>query len=536
MATALKIADPVSRRRFLGALGASTLGAQPRKPNFLVILADDMGFSDAGCFGGDVDTPHLDSLARGGVRFSQAYSTARCMPSRGALLSGFYSQQSGLEQSRTARPAHWVRFLPRQLADQGYRCYHSGKWHISQAMPVRDAGFHHSYFLGDQDRFFNPTRHHLDDEPLPAVKPDSGYYATTEIGSRAAGFLERHERDHAKDPFFLYLAFTSPHFPLHALREDIERFRGRYLEGWDRVRQARWRRARQMGLVNCAPAAPEPETWPFWNTAAAELERRIGPGEVARAVPWNTLTKEQQRFQATKMAIHAAMIHRMDHEIGGMIGRLKAMGEFDNTVILFFSDNGASAEQLIRGDGHDAAADPGSWRSHLCLGPGWSSAANSPFRLHKSWIHEGGISSPMIAHWPAGVRDRGKIRSAPCHLIDVLPTLADLAGTKPRAGDGAPVYPGRSLAPALARDAAIERDNLFFHHMDNRGLREGRWKAVSATKVDGNKSGGPGEWELYDLEKDRGETANLASRHPDRLRAMAARWERLETEFTAWPK
>ncbi len=525
MATVPNIANPITRRGFLGA--AAGAAQKTKKPNFLVILADDMGFSDARCFGGDIDTPNLDRLAKGGLRFSQAYSTARCMPSRGALLSGFYSQQSGLEQSRGARPASWVRFIPQQLAGQGYRSYHSGKWHISATMPVKGAGFDHSYYLGDQDRFFSPSRHHLDDEPLPAPKPDSGYYATTEIGSRAAGWLDRHHKENPRDPFFLYLAFTSPHFPLHALSEDVARFKDRYVDGWDKVREARWKRARQMGLVNCTPAALEAETWPPWNLASEELQRQIGPGEVTRAVPWSTLTAEQRRFQATKMAIHAAMVYRMDREIGRVLEGLQAQGALDDTLILFFSDNGASAEQLIRADGHDKAAEPGSWRSHLCLGPGWSSAANSPFRLHKSWIHEGGISSPMIAHWPAGIRDEGKIRDTPCHLVDVLPTLLDLAGGRASGGDGAPVYPGRSLAPALARDVEIEREYLFFHHLNNRGLREGKWKAVSA---------GAGEWELYDLARDRGETTNLAAKERARLNAMAERWSKLETEFTGWRK
>ncbi|MEZ5400348.1 MAG: sulfatase-like hydrolase/transferase [Bryobacteraceae bacterium] len=501
-----------------------------------MILADDLGYSDPGCFGGDLETPNLDRLARGGLRFSQAYSTARCMPSRGALLSGFYSQQSGLEQNRNARPAPWVRFLPQQLGPLGYRCYHSGKWHISATMPVAGAGFHHSYFLGDQDRFFSPARHHLDDQPLPQPKPDSGYYATSEIGARARGWLDLHAREHAGDPFFLYMAFTSPHFPLQALAEDIERFRDKFLKGWDRVRDERWRRARRMGLVNCRPAKLEPETWPFWNVAQDDLARRIGEGEVGRAVPWESLNETQRRFQAMKMAIHAAMAYRMDVEIGKVLDRLGAMGALDNTLILFFSDNGASAEQLIRADGHDPSAAPGSWRSHLCLGPGWSSAANSPFRLHKSWIHEGGISSPTIAHWPAGIGAKGVIRHTPCHLIDVLPTFVDAAGGKPMGGEGAPAYPGRSLLPAFARDGAVRRDYLFFHHMDNRGLREGRWKAVSAGRVDGNRSAGVGEWELYDLERDRGETTNLAAKHPDRTRAMAARWEKLEAEFTGWRK
>lgn len=521
----------LSRRAFLAGASALRAAQSPprpqRRPNLVFILADDMGFSDAGCYGGEIDTPNLDTLARGGLRFTQAYSTARCMPSRGCLMTGYYSQQSGLEQSAKAKAAPWVKFLPQYLAPQGYRCYHSGKWHISQAMPLRDTGFHHSYFLGDQDRFFSPTRHHLDDQPLPPVKPTDGYYATQAIGSRAVGWLEDHRRHHAEEPFFLYLAFTAPHFPLHALAEDIARFRERYLAtGWDSVRESRWKRLQKLGIVNCRPAPLEPETWPAWNLAAEELSSKIGPGEVARAVPWKSLTLEQREFQATKMAIHAAMVYRMDVEIGRVLGQLRAMNAFDDTVVFFASDNGASAEQLIRADLHDAASTPGAWNSHLCLGPGWSSAANSPFRLHKSWVHEGGISSPFIVHWPAGIQARGELRRTPCHFVDVVPTLADLAGVASlSAHPGAPPLPGRSLRPAFAANRAIPRDFLFFHHIGNRALRQGDWKLVAA--------GEKGPWELYNLARDRGETRNLAASEPARATAMASEWNRLQTEFVA---
>jgi len=504
-------------------------GAEPRRPNILLILADDMGFSDAGCFGGEIDTPNLDGLARRGIRFSQAYSTARCMPSRGCLLSGFYSQQSGLEQRGNAKAAPWVRFLPQYLKPQGYRTYHSGKWHIGGAMPLRDTGFDRSYYLGDQDRFFSPTRHFLDDRQLEPVKPGDGYYATTAIADRAVEWLQSHQRDHSSKPFFLYTAFTAPHFPLHGLAPDIERFQDRYRQGWDVVREQRWQRARKMGIVNCRPAPLEPGVWPPWNTSDADLARRIGAGEVMRAVPWKSLTPEQKQFQSTKMAIHAAMVYRMDAEIGRLLGQLRAMNAMRDTVIVFLSDNGASAEMLIRADGHDAAAAPGSARSHLCLGPGWSSAANSPFRLHKSWNHEGGISSPMIVHWPAGISGGGGLRRTPCHFIDILPTFVDLAGGgKAESKPGSPPLPGRSLVPALARDNTIPRENLFFHHLDNRALRVGDWKVVSA--------GPKGPWELYDLKTDRGETTNLAEKHPDRLAEMTRQWEKLETEFVAQSK
>jgi arylsulfatase len=414
----------------------------------------------------------------------------------------------------------WTRFIPHRLKPLGYRSYHSGKWHI-RFRPVHGAGFDHSYLLQDQNRFFTPAAHFLDDERLPAVKESDGYYATIAIADHAVKWLKGHAAEQRDDPFFLYLAFTSPHFPLHALREDIERYRDRFSEGWDTARERRWQRMRRMGLINCGLAALEPDMRPAWNTADKELMAQIGPGEVLHAAPWSSLTPEQKRFQRIKMAIHAAMITRMDREIGRVLEQLKAMDAFRDTVIVFLSDNGASSEQLIRADGHDAAAPPGSARSHLCLGPGWSSAANAPFRLHKSWVHEGGISSPMIVHWPAGIAERGKLRHNPCHFVDVLPTLMDLAGGSPTRE--MPAMSGRTLVPALTKDGAAPREFIYFHHSNNRALRAGDWKLVAAGKV--------GPWELYDLRTDRCEQKNLAQAQPERVKELAALWQRCEDGF-----
>jgi arylsulfatase A-like enzyme len=506
----------LSRRAFLSASGAA-LAAPGRRPNLIVILADDMGFSDVGAFGGEIETPHLDGLAKNGLRFSQMYSAARCMPSRGILMTGYYAQQSGFEQAANVKPPKWIRYTPQYLSEAGYRCYHSGKWHVP-APPVAGAGFHQSYFLSDQNRFFSPTAHALNDKPLPPVKREDGFYATTAIADHALNFLRAHQKERNAEPYFLYLAFTSPHFPLHALQPDIDRFRGKYDTGWDQLRQARWERATQRGVVNCKPAPLEPEVWPTWNTKAEELEKQVGPEEVARAVPWNTLTPKQKEFQSLKMAIHAAMVYRMDAEIGRLLEQVKTMGSMEDTCIVFLSDNGASAEQLIRADGHVTGSVPGSADSHLGLGPGWSSAANSPFRMHKSWVHEGGISSPCIVHWPRGIKDRGKVRHTPAHFIDVLPTLVDIAG------GAKPPTLGKSLKPAFAKDRIIERDALFFHHLENRALRVGDWKIVT---------NGSGPWELYNIRTDRGETTNLATRDPARAAAMAAVWERMNKEFGA---
>lgn len=509
----------MNRREFLAAL-------QPikTKPNFLIILADDMGYSDARCYGGDIDTPNLDHLANNGLRFTQGYSTARCGPSRSCLLTGHYAQQTACDVMTPGLVPDWTTFAPQHLKHQGYRSYHSGKWHI-RFKPNEAAGFDQSYALLDQNSFFAPRASSLDGEALPKGKLSDGFYGTTAIGNYAVKFLEGHARNNASDPFFLYLPFTAPHFPLHALQEDIDKYKDRFSEGWDEARKQRYNRMKRMGLIHCPLAPMETGIWPDWNLASEDITKRFGVGEVARAVPWNTLTKEQKSFQRTKMAIHAAMIDCMDQQIGRVLNQLRAMNAYDNTAIVFVSDNGASAEQMIRGDGHDPKAAPGSALTHLCLGPGWSTAANTPFRLHKSWVHEGGISSPWIMHWPKGISDKGKLRHTPCHLVDLVPTMLDLAGASPRGilPTSAPALSGKSLAPALAKNTTIERDFLYFHHNKNRAIRVGDHKLVAI--------GEKGPWELYNLAKDRAEQTNLAEKQRRLAIDMANRWQQAEDSF-----
>jgi len=514
------------RRKFLrltaGAFAASLLHSAPaRKPNLVVILADDMGYSDARCYGGEVDTPNLDKLAAGGLRFTQAYSTARCGPSRSCLLSGQYAQQTASDTMTPGKIPNYVRFIPEYLKPLGYRTYHTGKWHMKHVPGERGVGFDHSYTMLDEVRFFTQNRHELDGETLP--KPEPGYYSTTAIADYGARFLKEHAREHAAAPFFLYVAFHSPHFPLQAPQEDIEKYRDRFSEGWDVARERKWQRMRRMDLINCSLAPLEPNMWTRWNTRDEELIARIGPGEVTRAVPWSTLTPDQKKLQRTKMAIHAAMITRMDIETGKLLRQLEAMGALDDTVVMFLSDNGSSSEQIIRGDGHDSSAPLGSAQTHLCLGPGWSSCSNAPFRLHKSWVNEGGIASPLILHWPKGIKDRGKLRHDPCHFVDVLPTLVDLAGGKPIAPSG-PGLAGRSIVPAFTRDAAVSRDFLYFNHNHNRAIRVGDWKLIA--------TGDSGPWELYDLAKDRSEQKDLSAAQPERARQLAARWKESDDDFT----
>lgn len=508
-----------------GIAGGPAMAAGP--PNFLIILADDMGFSDLGCYGGEIATPNLDALASGGLRFTQFYNTARCWPTRACILTGYYAQQIHMDPPKGRLP-RWARTLPQYLKPAGYRCYHSGKWHVLGApRPVADGGFDRSYWFEDWDRYFTPGKHFRDDAQLPQVGSGEGYYATTAFADEMIGFLKEHEEKHGGRPFLAYLAFVAPHFPLHALQEDIARYRGRYREGWDALRETRWRRAQELGIVNCGLAEREPGFSPRY--FKPEIMGRLGPGESRHPVAWSDLSEDQRELQATKMAIHAAMVDRMDREIGRVIAQVRAMRALEDTVIFFLSDNGADATLLIRGDGHDPAAAPGSAGSYLCLGPGFASASNAPFRRYKVWAHEAGVSTPLIVHWSRGIRARGELRRDIGHVIDFVPTLLELSGAEAGAewqGERAPPLPGRSLVPAFAGDGMLAREYLFFHHEGNRAIRRGDWKLVSARESDD-------AWELYDLSDDRCEARDLASGHADLVRELAALWERCDARFRA---
>ena len=503
------------------ALLAGTVTAAT-KPNVLIILADDLGFSDIGCYGSEIATPNLDGLAKNGLRFTQCYNTARCWPTRSALITGYYPQQIRMDPPRGRLP-DWTRTLPQRLKPLGYRSYHSGKWHVNGApKPVADGGFDRSYDLEDHNRNFNPKQILEDDKPLPPVAKDSGYYTSTAFADHAIRCLKEHSEQYAGQPFFSYLAFTVPHFPLQAPAEDIARYRDLYLKGWDAVREQRWQKQRELGLLTCGLSAVERQLGPPY-PFPRDLEL-LGTNEVNRPLPWSDLTPGQRAFQAAKMSIHAAMIDRMDREIGRVLTQLRAMGAMENTLIIFASDNGASAELMVRGDGQDPQAAPGSAGTFLCLGPGWSGTANTPFRRHKTWVHEGGIATPLVVQWPLGISARNELRHDVCHVIDFVPTLLELAGADPALPAGAPPYPGLSLTPAFAKDGAVTRDNVFFHHDGNRALRMGDYKLVSARQDQD-------AWELYDLASDRGEQHNLAAAQPERVRNMADRWQALSDQY-----
>jgi arylsulfatase len=499
------------------------------RPNLVFILADDLGFSDIGCYGSEIQTPNLDKLAADGLRFTQFYNTARCWPSRAALLTGYYPQQIHRDAlpelpggSQGVRQA-WAKLLPQRLQSAGYRSYHSGKWHVDG--PVLAGGFSRSLNVRNDGNFFTAKGNFLDDQPVEPAVDESGYYTTIATVDHAISCLQEHRTNYSETPFFQYIAFIAPHFPLHALPEDIARYRDRYLDGWEALREERYARQRSLGLVNSPLSALERDTGPPYHFPDAF--EKLGPGEVNRPLPWEELTAEQRHFQATKMSIHAAMVDRMDQEIGRYVAALREAGLLENTLICFASDNGASAEIMVRHGGHDPAAAPGSAASYLCLGPGFSSAANTPFRRHKTWVHEGGISTPLVVHWPKGIAGKGQLRTTPAHLIDFVPTALELAGLPATPTDADPAVPpfaGRSLVSAFAADVTIERDCLWWLHEGNRAVRVGNWKLTAARDQ---------PWELFDLVQDRAEQRDLAGSHPQQVRELETIWQNQADQFTA---
>jgi arylsulfatase A-like enzyme len=515
---------------FLGTLfTAHCLYAAPatKPPNFVIFLADDMGFSDPGCYGGDISTPNLDALAAHGIRYTQFYNTARCWPTRAALLTGYYAQQVGfdvlpdVDSSRGHKRPPWAHLLSEYLRPLGYRNYHSGKWHLDSS-PLK-CGFDRSYALLDYDHNFSPKNHTLDDQPLPPVQIGEGYYSAVAIADRAIEFMKEHQQQHAGQPFFTYVAFTVPHFPLQAPPEDIARYKGRYNVGWDTIRHDRWQRIEKMLHLPGELSEIEPTIGTPYRSEPAL--KTLGPVEVWKETPWIELPAEKQAFQARKMEVHAAMVTCMDRQIGRVLDQLHAMNADDNTLVLFFSDNGASAEIAMRGDGHDPNAPQGSAATFLSLGPGWSNAANTPFRRHKIWVHEGGIATPLIARWPAGISAAGELRHTVGHVIDLAPTILNLAGgawPKESGGLTLPPPPGHDLSPTFKQDVAIDRDCLWWLHEKNRAIRQGDWKLVAAHDE---------QWQLYNLAKDRAENDDLATKYPDKAKALSHLWQQKVIEF-----
>jgi arylsulfatase len=536
------------RRRDFLKLAAVPLAAAgaARRPNIILILADDVGYSDLGCYGGEIHTPHLDKLARGGLRFTQFYNAARCCPSRASLMTGLYPHQTGMGNMVGGRRADSLEgyagqlnricvTIPEVLRTAGYTTLMGGKWHLGQPGPA-ERGFDEFYgMVHGFDSFWDASRY----TRLPAGRPLREYapgkfYATDAITDYTLDFLSA-ARGRGQ-PYFLYLAYNAAHFPLHAPKEEIDKYAPVYEKGWDHIREARFARMRRMGLLG--------KSWEFTPRSVIPPNRVATPhGWANRQNPaWDSLDADRRADLARRMATYAAMIEIMDRNIGRLIDDVTAAGEIDNTLILFLCDNGACAEWdpygfdvssgpqnvLHQGAGLAKMGQPGTYHSY---GSAWANACNTPFRLYKHYNHEGGISTPLIAHWPAGIARKNALEREPRHLVDLMATCVELAGAAyPAEHRGARILPmeGRSLLPAFA-GKPVRRDALYWEHEGNRAIRAGRWKAVALDPG--------GQWELYDLEKDRTEMHDLAKAQPERLRSLIAQWDRWarRTHAVPWP-
>ncbi|MCE5325121.1 MAG: arylsulfatase [Planctomycetaceae bacterium] len=516
----------ISRRDILkaAAVGAGALvlpswaraaggdaGGAPR-PNIVVVLVDDMGFSDIGCYGSEIPTPHIDALASRGLRFTQVYNTGRCCPTRASLLTGLYSHQAGVGHmvGDDGQPGYRGRLnnrcvtIAEVLRGAGYFTAISGKWHVGQNHGVVpwNRGFDRSLnapaggFYYDQDP---RAELYLNGKKLDNHGPElpRSWYTTdlwTDYGVR---FID--EGIAARKPFFLYLAHNAPHFPLEAPADEIARFRGKYKAGWDKLRIERHRRQIELGIVDKAwPMSPRPDTVKAWESLDA---------------------KERDRFDHI-MAIYAATVSHMDASIGRLVASLEKRGALDNTLILFMSDNGGNAEGgpngILQGN------PPGGPRSTVFEGQSWATLSNTPLRRYKHYNHEGGIATPLIAHWPAAIKTPG-LRHQVGHVIDIMPTCAAVGRAKyPEKFNGEAIRPmeGRSLVPAFD-DKPVAREALFWEHEGNAAVRVGDMKLV--------RLGQKGPWELYDLKADRTELHNLAADKPAEAAKLAAQW-------TAWAK
>lgn len=501
------------------------------KPNILYILADDLGFSDLGCFGGEIETPVLDSLAEGGVRLTQFYNTGRCCPSRAAILTGQYPHRVGLGHMTTndlGRPGYRgvvsskAQTIAQVLKPAGYRSFIAGKWHLGTPDPTGN-GFEEFYgTLVSAKRFFDPDHLVRFPEGRQARQyPEGEFYATDAVTDHALDFLKL-ARETPDQPWFLYLAYHAPHFPLHAPKQDIDKYADRYHGGWDQLRNERLERMKEMGIVAADTRLTPRSTW-----------QNYGETKTGTNPAWDDLPEVRRLDLARRMAIFAAMVDRMDAQLGRVIEDLKAAGEFGNTLIVFTSDNGAcfewdpfgfdiksSNENILHiGDMLDEMGTPGTFHS---VGSGWANAGNTPWRMYKHFVHEGGIASPGIVHWPDGLRVKaGTIIHDPCHIIDLLPTAIAVSGAE---YIGTLSLPGVDLINQLNNGGA-ER-TLFFEHQGHRAVREGNWKLVAFDDK---------PWELYDFSVDRAELNDLSKTHPEKVKIMEAAWDKWGEENNVTP-
>ena len=478
---------------FLILVSAAVAIADDR-PNIVLIMADDLGFADLGCYGSEIETPRLDQLAVDGLRFSQFYNTAKCESSRVSLLTGLYCDQAGAGKlSRGATIAEVLKIA-------GYSTAMSGKWHLSK-QPT-DFGFEQywGHLSGCCNFFTGDDTFRLNGKPWPVPKTLNGkpFYTTDAIADFAIEFLDNATED--EKPFFLYAAFNAPHYPLHAPEDAVKKYDGRYDMGWDELRKSRHAKQIAMELL--------PQKW------------KLSP-RAEHTPAWNTLPDSERTWESDRMEVFAAMVDILDQNVGRIVDYLEAKGILDNTIILFCSDNGACPFERTRGR-YRKPWDPGSYWTYDAS---WAQVGNTPFRLYKQNQHEGGISSPLIVHWPNGLKTPGGlITHQPGHLVDFMATFLELAEAKyPTSVGDRKVDPlqGKSLVPIFNGEQREPHESLFFHFRTDRALRQGKWKLVSAKR---------GRWELYDLEEDRTELNDLAAKFPERVAEMEQTWFQIAKE------
>ncbi len=535
----------------IGSLLGISCEKQESPPNIILILVDDMGYSDPGCYGGEIKTPNIDQLGYEGIRMTRAYNSARCCPSRASLFTGLYPHQAGLGYMSSVGSEVMTHDEPgyagtlnescvgisEVLKTVGYKTYMTGKWHMGGNPGPMEKGF---------DEFYGAVLpSHIDCwEPeemkrLPEGRPERTYkpgefYATDAITDYALDFMD--EGLNNPSPFFLFVSYNAPHYPLQAPKEVTDKYFPLYLKGWDTIRTNRFNKLMELGIG-------EPE-WVLPPRSEVMIEMRgrdLGYGGASNPA-WDLFSKDRQRDLARRMAVYAAMVDKIDQNVGRMIKRLEENGEMDNTLIIFLSDNGANAEVnpigfdafepkdniLNTGSALDSMGLPGSF---IGYGTGWAMACNTPLNLYKHYTHEGGISTPFIMHWPEGIHNPGRIDNTPIHIIDVMASCVEISGAKyPSEMNGKEILPmeGVSLVP-LMKGKEIQVRPLGFEHERNRGYLKGEWKIVSA-----HYRGG--EWELYNIEEDRLEQSNLADQYPEKVDELAKEYEKWAHRVLVYPE
>ncbi len=542
----------------LGGSAPSAPLQNTSRPNIIVILSDDMGYSDLGCYGGEIETPALDRLAANGLRYTRFYNTSRCCPTRASLLTGLYAHQAGIGEmtSDGGQPGYRGDLsrnavtIAEALQPAAYRTYMAGKWHVTkQLQPNGDKsnwplqrGFDRFYgtIIG-AGSFYDPwtlTRGNqaITPDNDPEYHPEH-YYYTEAISDQAVRYIHEHARDHTDSPFFMYVAYTAAHWPMHALEKDIAKYKGRYDAGYEVIRRARYEKMKQLGVIKDWQLSEAPQTWKSLDEATRAWDIRC-------------------------MEVYAAMVDAMDQGIGRIVKALEATGNLDNTLILYLQDNGGCAEANGRGapkrpppgdivpmgvdelqtamvpqrtrDGRPVRSGPGVMPgpadTYVAYGRNWANVSNTPFREYKSFNHEGGIATPLIAHWPQGIKARNELRHEPGHLIDIMATCVELAGAEyPKRHADHDILPmeGRSLVGGFAGDRGEER-TLIFEHFGKAAIHKGPYKMV--------RRGEGQRWELYAIEKDRTELNDLSTQHPEVVRELGDLWEKEAERTFIYPK